>query len=163
MTRKQLTTGIAVTTSLVVVAFFFALLNPLMIARQEAGQSAAISMSDQQLVAQDEMVGTGDTAQAGDFVSVHYTGKLENGTVFDSSTGRDPIQFTLGTGRVIPGWDQGIQGMKVGGKRLLIIPPMLAYGMQDYGPIPGGSTLIFEVTLVGVQQIPPTNEGSSTE
>ncbi len=156
MTRKQLTTGIAVTASLAVVAFFFALLNPLMIARQEA-QTAATSMSDQQLVVQDEMVGTGDTAQAGDVVLVNYTGKLQDGTVFDSSVGRDPIKFTLGTGRVIPGWDQGIQGMKVGGKRLLIIPPMLAYGPNDYGPIPGGSTLIFEVTLVGVQQAPTTD------
>ncbi|MBY0472882.1 FKBP-type peptidyl-prolyl cis-trans isomerase [Patescibacteria group bacterium] len=119
-------------------------------------------MSDQQLVVQDEIVGTGDTAEAGDLVSVHYTGKLQDGTVFDSSVGRDPIRFTLGTGRVIAGWDQGLQGMKVGGKRLLIIPPMLAYGMQDYGPIPGGSTLIFEVTLVGAQKTAPT-EGTSAQ
>lgn len=162
MTRKQLTTGIAVTTSLVVVAFFFALLNPLMLARQEAQQTAATSMSDQQLVVQDEMVGTGDVAQAGDVVVVNYTGKLQDGTIFDSSIGRDPIEFTLGTGRVIAGWDQGLQGMKVGGKRLLIIPPTLAYGMQDYGPIPGGSTLIFEVTLVGIQKA-PTASGPSAE
>ncbi|MBY0294359.1 FKBP-type peptidyl-prolyl cis-trans isomerase [Patescibacteria group bacterium] len=155
MTRKQLTTGIAVGTSLVIVGFFFAIFNPLMISQQE-GQAAAGEESGQFIV-QDELIGNGEEAQAGDFVTVDYTGKLQNGTVFDSSIGKQPIQFTLGTGRVIPGWDQGLQGMKVGGKRLLIIPPSLAYGPNDYGPIPGGSTLIFEVTLVGVQKGPTDN------
>jgi len=115
---------------------------------QDLTPSAAAG--EAQLIAQDEQVGTGAVARAGDTVSVHYTGRLQNGTVFDSSIGRDPIQFVLGTGQVIPGWDQGLQGMKVGGKRLLVIPPQLAYGAADYGPIPGNSTLIFEVQLVGV-------------
>ena len=102
------------------------------------------------LVVQDETIGTGPEAQAGSIVSVNYTGKLQNGTVFDSSVGRKPIQFTLGAGKVIAGWEQGIQGMKVGGKRLLIIPPQLAYGAQAVGPIPANSTLVFEVELMGV-------------
>lgn len=165
MTRKQLITGIAVTTALVVVAFFFTLLNPFMIAQQQGQQSAAVdgASSGQQLVVQDEVVGTGAMAQAGDTVSVNYTGKLQDGTVFDSSVGKQPIQFTLGIGRVIPGWDQGLQGMKVGGKRLLIIPPSLAYGSQGVGPIPPNATLIFEVSLVGVQQPSTTSSGSSAQ
>lgn len=91
-------------------------------------------------------------ARKGDTVSVHYTGKLEDGTVFDSSVERgQPIQFPLGTGRVIPGWDQGILGMCVGEKRKLTIPPHLAYGKQGAGRvIPPDSTLIFTTELVSI-------------
>ena len=106
----------------------------------------------QSLVVQDEVVGTGAEATAGQVITVNYTGKLQNGTVFDSSVGKQPFTFTLGIGQVIKGWDQGVQGMKVGGKRLLIIPANLAYGQSDYGPIPGNSTLIFEVELLKVGQ-----------
>ncbi len=105
-----------------------------------------------QLVAQDEVVGTGDTAMAGDTITVDYTGRLQDGTVFDTSIGKAPFTFQLGAGQVIAGWDQGVQGMKVGGKRILIIPPTLAYGANDYGPIPGNSTLVFEVTLKSVKK-----------
>lgn len=91
------------------------------------------------------------TAQNGDVVGVHYTGKLVDGTVFDSSIPRgEPITFTLGAGAVIAGWDQGILGMAVGEKKVLTIPPELGYGAQDHGPIPGGSTLIFDVELVSI-------------
>ncbi|MEN9405488.1 MAG: hypothetical protein RLY47_447 [Candidatus Parcubacteria bacterium] len=91
------------------------------------------------------------TAQNGDVVGVHYTGKLVDGTVFDSSIPRgEPITFTLGAGAVIAGWDQGILGMAVGEKKTLTIPPELGYGAQDHGPIPGGSTLIFDVELVSI-------------
>jgi FKBP-type peptidyl-prolyl cis-trans isomerase len=84
---------------------------------------------------------------------VHYTGKFVDGRVFDSSLTRgEPLQFVLGAGQVIQGWDVGIVGMKVGGKRVLSIPPELGYGAQDYGPIPGGSTLIFEVELLKVER-----------
>jgi FKBP-type peptidyl-prolyl cis-trans isomerase len=100
---------------------------------------------------QDEVVGTGAEARVGDTLSVNYTGKLQNGTVFDTSVGRTPIQFTLGAGQVIQGWEQGLQGMKVGGKRLLLIPSGLAYGASGYGPIPANAALIFEVELVGVK------------
>jgi FKBP-type peptidyl-prolyl cis-trans isomerase len=102
---------------------------------------------------QDTVIGIGDEARIGDRIVVHYTGRLVDGTVFDSSLSRnEPFQFVLGAGQVIQGWEQGIVGMKVGGKRILSIPPELGYGMQDYGPIPGGSTLIFEVELLKVER-----------
>jgi FKBP-type peptidyl-prolyl cis-trans isomerase len=102
---------------------------------------------------EDEVVGTGETAVSGDRVTVHYTGKFVDGTTFDSSVARkEPFQFVLGAGQVIAGWDQGIVGMKVGGKRILSIPPELGYGMSDYSTIPGGSTLIFEVELLKVEK-----------
>ncbi len=106
-----------------------------------------------QLKITDVKVGTGATAKAGDTISVLYTGKFEDGTVFDASSkhGGQPIQFTLGAGQVIKGWDMGFDGMKVGGKRNLVIPSDLGYGANDYGPIPGGSTLIFDIELVGIK------------
>ena len=100
----------------------------------------------------DLKVGTGPTAQAGQTVSVHYTGWLENGKKFDSSVDRgQPFSFPLGAGRVIKGWDEGVQGMKVGSKRKLIIPSNLGYGARGAGGvIPPNATLIFEVELLGV-------------
>ena len=105
-----------------------------------------------QVLIQDEVVGVGDIAGAGNRVVVHYTGKFTEGKVFDSSVTRgEPFQFVLGAGQVIKGWDEGIAGMRVGGKRILTIPPSLGYGANDYGPIPGNSTLIFEVELLKVE------------
>jgi len=100
-------------------------------------------------------VGKGIDARPFSVVDVHYTGKLEDGTVFDSSLERgEPFRFTLGTGQVIPGWDIGIQGMKPGGKRKLKIPPALAYGQKGAGGvIPPNATLVFDVELVA--QTPP--------
>jgi FKBP-type peptidyl-prolyl cis-trans isomerase len=97
-------------------------------------------------------VGDGKEAKAGQTVSVHYTGTFTDGKKFDSSLDRnDPITFELGVGNVIKGWDEGIAGMKEGGKRKLIIPPDLAYGAKGRGTIPGNSTLLFEVELVKVK------------
>ena len=96
--------------------------------------------------------GEGDKPKKGQKVKVHYTGKLEDGTVFDSSVQRGvPIEFTLGVGQVIKGWDEGIADMKVGEKRQLIIPPDLGYGARGYPPvIPPDSTLIFDTELVEI-------------
>ena len=108
------------------------------------------------LVINDTVIGKGDTAVAGKNVSVHYTGWLfyggERGKKFDSSKDRgDPFDFPLGAGRVIKGWDEGVQGMKVGGSRTLTIPPNLGYGAQGAGgAIPPNATLIFDVELLEV-------------
>lgn len=106
-----------------------------------------------QLQVEDLAVGTGEVAVAGKKVSVHYVGTLVNGQKFDSSVDRgQPFEFGLGSGQVIKGWDQGVAGMKVGGKRKLTIPPQLAYGDSGAGSaIPPGATLIFEVELLAVQ------------
>jgi FKBP-type peptidyl-prolyl cis-trans isomerase FkpA len=105
---------------------------------------------------EDTVPGTGDEAQAGQHVTVHYTGWLYNdgvkGAKFDSSKDRrDPFEFGLGGGQVIRGWDEGVQGMKVGGTRLLVIPPDLGYGARGAGGvIPPNATLMFEVELLAV-------------
>ena len=99
----------------------------------------------------DIQMGTGDIATAGDTVSVQYKGAFTDGKVFDSSYERgEPIKFTLGVNQVIRGWDEGINGMRVGGKRHLVISPDYGYGPSAYGPIPANSTLVFDVELVGV-------------
>lgn len=97
-------------------------------------------------------VGEGETASSGHFVSVHYTGWLTNGTKFDSSKDRDePFEFPLGQHNVIAGWDEGVQGMKVGGVRKLTIPPQLGYGARGAGGvIPPNATLVFEVELLDI-------------
>lgn len=104
------------------------------------------------LTIEDLAVGDGAEATAGQRVTVHYTGWLTNGTKFDSSKDRgDPFSFPLGGRRVIAGWDEGVQGMKVGGRRKLTIPPELGYGERGAGAvIPPNATLVFEVELLGV-------------
>ena len=106
------------------------------------------------LIIEDLVVGEGAEAQDYNKVVVNYTGSLEDGSIFDSSLnpGREPFTFTLGVGSVIKGWDLGVKGMKVGGKRKLTIPPELGYGDQGAGDvIPPGATLIFEVDLLEVE------------
>ena len=103
------------------------------------------------LVIEDLAVGTGATAATGDTVTVHYIGTFTNGSKFDSSYDRgQPFSFRLGAGQVIAGFDQGVTGMKVGGKRRLTIPPSLAYGSTGQGPIPPNSTLVFEIDLLSI-------------
>ena len=104
------------------------------------------------LIVQDIIVGEGDEAISGKVLTVHYAGALEDGSIFDSSVARgEPFEFILGSGQVIPGWDQGLQGMRVGGQRALSIPPELAYGDQGIWPIPPNATLIFEVELLAIE------------
>jgi FKBP-type peptidyl-prolyl cis-trans isomerase len=109
-------------------------------------------MSSTSLIIDDLSVGEGAEAVAGKHVTVHYTGWLTNGTKFDSSLDRnDPFDFPLGRGHVIRGWDEGVAGMKVGGKRKLTIPPEMGYGARGAGGvIPPNATLVFEVELLGV-------------
>lgn len=106
-----------------------------------------------ELKIEDTQVGTGAEAKTGSKVAVHYRGMLTSGSVFDESYKRgQPIEITLGAQQVIEGWEKGIPGMKVGGKRTLTIPPAMGYGPNGYPPIiPGNATLIFEVELVSVQ------------
>ncbi|MHB8709939.1 MAG: FKBP-type peptidyl-prolyl cis-trans isomerase [Minisyncoccota bacterium] len=170
---KPTQTGIAVALALAVVVMFFILpgLSPFgtptptrettpAVTTNNNAQAAVTTMPTDiapvtKLVMTDEIVGTGATAAAGDTVTVNYVGSLTNGTVFDASAnhGTSGFTFPLGAGQVIKGWDEGIVGMKVGGKRKLIIPASLAYGNQAVGGvIPANSTLIFEVELLNVQK-----------
>ena len=105
---------------------------------------------------EDLNIGDGAEAQAGQLVQVHYRGFLDNGTMFDSSVRRgEPFQFALGKQQVIAGWDEGVAGMKVGGKRILVIPPHIGYGAQGAGNvIPPNAVLTFEVQLLGLQTLP---------
>jgi peptidylprolyl isomerase len=149
-------TGIAVALAVIVVLgfFLFGVANPF------ASQAPAVVESEmppatptnENSMITDTSEGTGAAAMPGDTITVNYVGKLENGTVFDASANHGgPFSFTLGAGQVIKGWDQGLLGMKVGGKRTLVIPPELAYGDRAVGGvIPANSTLIFEVELVSV-------------
>jgi FKBP-type peptidyl-prolyl cis-trans isomerase FkpA len=108
--------------------------------------------TDSGLIIDDIVVGEGDMAVAGQRVSVHYTGWLTDGKKFDSSKDRnDPFEFALGERHVIAGWDEGVQGMKIGGTRKLTIPPSLGYGARGAGGvIPPNATLVFEVELLGL-------------
>jgi len=114
----------------------------------------SILTMDNGLIIENLVVGEGQAAQDYNKVVVNYTGKLEDGSIFDSSlnSGREPFTFTLGVGSVIKGWDLGVKGMMVGGKRKLTIPPDLGYGDAGAGSvIPPGATLIFEVELLEVE------------
>jgi FKBP-type peptidyl-prolyl cis-trans isomerase len=116
-------------------------------------QGAPVPPAPTKLETEDTKVGTGREARSGDTVHVQYTGTLMNGTKFDSSYdhGGDPFKFTLGEGHVIKGWDQGVAGMKVGGKRKLRIPPDLGYGANGSPPtIPPNAGLLFDVELVSI-------------
>ena len=161
-------TGIAVALALAVIVFFF-MFNGMAIFAPSAPSNEAAAITTQteqttmptdttpvtQLMIQDEIVGTGAAAVAGDSVTVNYVGSLTNGTVFDASAnhGTTGFTFTLGAGQVIKGWDEGLVGMKAGGKRKLIIPASLAYGNQSPAPsIPPNSALLFEVELLKVQK-----------
>lgn len=103
------------------------------------------------MVIDDIKIGEGAEVKSGDTVSVHYIGTLQDGTEFDNSKKRgQPFEFTVGGGQVIKGWDEGLVGMKVGGQRILVIPPEKAYGENGVGPIPGDATLVFAIELLEI-------------
>jgi len=112
----------------------------------------SLETTDSGLQYEDLTLGDGDEAATGQNVTVHYTGWLDNGDKFDSSKDRDsPFSFDLGASQVIPGWDEGVQGMRIGGSRKLTIPPELGYGAAGAGGvIPPNATLVFEVELLGI-------------
>lgn len=164
-------TGIAVALALAVVIFFFVFnglalfSNPVpssAVSTEATTTNSALNTTTTmpienvtQLQATDEVVGTGAPAAAGDTITVQYVGALTDGTVFDASAkrGTEGFTFALGAGQVIKGWDEGLVGMKEGGKRILVIPASFAYGNQAVGDIiPANATLIFEVELVKVQK-----------
>ncbi len=104
------------------------------------------------LIIDDVTVGDGEGAAIGDTVTVHYIGTLQNGQEFDNSNKRGtPFTFTIGEGKVIKGWEEGVVGMKAGGKRILVIPSDKAYGDAGYGPIPGGANLVFAIDLLEIK------------
>ena len=150
----------AVFVSLAVILFFFAAASVVgfvskgRITDAQNNNSASLgglTVNVNGMTITDTVVGTGEEAVAGKIVTVHYTGTLENGTKFDSSLDRgQPFRFVLGAGQVIQGWEQGFAGMKVGGKRSLVIPANMAYGDRAVGSIPAGSTLLFDVELLAV-------------
>lgn len=142
---------IAVVVSLFVVGFFFIFGEQVLRIAINSGARDVKIMTIPQIIVEDIEFGAGAEALPGRQVTVEYTGKFVDGKVFDTSVGKQPYTFLLGSGQVIQGWDKGLVGMKVGSKRILTVPPEYGYGANDYGPIPGGSTLIFEVELLNVQ------------
>jgi FKBP-type peptidyl-prolyl cis-trans isomerase len=125
--------------------------------QQQAQADALLEAVDaagnlERMVIDEVKIGTGASAQSGDTVVVHYVGRLQEGTEFDNSQTRGlPIEFTIGSGEVIVGWEEGIAGMQVGGERILVIPPSKAYGDRRVGPIPPNSTFVFSVELVAIK------------
>lgn len=163
---KPTQTGIAVALALIVISIFFIFpglspfgsLNPADQAIDTTNEQSTMPTDDASIVElkiNDTVVGTGESAAAGDTVTVNYVGSLTNGQAFDASAnhGSAGFTFTLGAGQVIRGWDEGIAGMKVGGKRQLVIPAAMAYGNRAVGTvIPANSALIFEVEMLNIKK-----------
>ncbi len=152
MRKLETKEWVAVVVSLFVVGFFFVFGQGL-ISIFTSGKTSALAVQTPQITTQDVVAGVGDQAVVGSRVTFHYTGRFIDGRVFDSSVTRgEPAQFVLGAGQVISGLDQGMVGMRVGGKRIISIPPELGYGANDYMSIPGNSTLVFEIELLKVEK-----------
>lgn len=151
---KDKKTAIAVGIAIIVVLAIFGGANFIgnLFSGSNNQQTQTVTNNQPQIQSQDTTVGTGTVATIGKTVTVNYIGVFTNGQKFDSSYDRNqPFSFVVGQGQVIKGWDLGIIGMKVGGKRILVVPPEYGYGSQAYGPIPANSTLIFQVELLDVK------------
>ena len=158
MHQKKIIQTVAVILAVVVVGIFF-YLTPMSQSQQPSNMQGA---QDEAIVPEtpgnglsvrDDVVGTGEQVVPGAMLTVNYVGTLSDGTKFDSSYDRNqPFSFKFGVGQVIPGWEQGLVGMKVGGKRTLVIPSGLAYGEKGIGPIPPNATLVFQVELLQVSK-----------
>jgi len=146
------------TSKLSTLALAFALACGAAVPAVQAAAPSKAGAAPRSLQKIDTLVGAGKTAVPGSSVTVHYTGWLyapkapkQHGARFDSSAGGPPFAFQLGAGAVIKGWDEGLAGMKVGGKRTLVVPAALGYGARGAGPIPPNANLIFDVTLLDVK------------
>ena len=150
LTRNQ---GIAVFAGIGILVYLF-FSGPLMnLFKTPNVESQNNQMPTTGFSAREITVGEGTIAERGDRLTVHYVGTLPNGQVFDSSRDRNtPITFVLGVGQVIRGWDEGVVGMREGGKRILTIAPDYGYGAESVGPLPANSTLVFEVELLKVEK-----------
>ena len=148
---KNKTQYIAVFAGIALVAFLLYGNSFMNLFNLEGGQASQQALIESGVVIRDNVVGTGAEAKAGNALTVHYIGTLTSGKVFDSSIDRGvPFSFTLGAGQVIRGWDEGLMGMKEGGRRTLVIAPDYGYGPNGVGPIPANSVLIFEVELIKI-------------
>lgn len=171
MLNKYETIGVFASVALMAIALFLLQVDSTDSVLTDSSQSASVVTVDetnasletslrdafadadtlQKMVLDDVRIGSGPEAEIGDTIAVHYVGRLKNGQEFDNSYRKgDPFTFTLGAGEVITGWDEGLAGMQVGGKRVLVVPPQLAYGDTGYGPIPPSATLIFVVELMSI-------------
>jgi len=163
MDTKRKKENLAVVLALLVIAFFFTI-TTIFFSSEPFSLSDSLSLagdnSDTSYLLEDGAdveirdveVGNGAELKEGMLVSAHYVGALPNGQVFDDSTVRgEPIQFVFGGNQIIPGWERGLAGARVGGTRLLFIPPKYAYGEEGFGPIPPNTPLLFEVRILGAQ------------
>ncbi|PIP87032.1 peptidylprolyl isomerase [Candidatus Campbellbacteria bacterium CG22_combo_CG10-13_8_21_14_all_36_13] len=166
MSEKNLQENIAIVITLAVIVVFFSM-SGLISFDKNSGINLASSMSGTQennvvgeevslfdggVVYVDSVIGEGEEVVSGSLVTIEYLGKFDDGTVFDSSYENDlPIKFIPGIGMVIPGFDAGVMGMRVGGKRTIRIMPEYGYGEDGIGPIPGNAILIFDVEVVGIE------------
>jgi FKBP-type peptidyl-prolyl cis-trans isomerase len=152
--QKKVTTAVILLVLIIGGVYWYSLKNKNMDEnKKDADVLVENKVSDNGLIIEDVVKGSGDAVKDGETAVVNYRGTFADGKQFDSSYDRGtPFAFIVGKGMVIEGWDKGVLGMQVGGKRKLTVPPLMGYGVNDYGPIPGNSTLYFEVELLKIEK-----------